>query len=160
VLVQTVATLDAEADLPRAPLTVADTLVLTGLAYTARPAATRTFGRRPDEVPAVRRFVREPLNGHQAAFDAELLARELVTNTVQHATDADWATIAVSRRAATVHVDVMNDGQAGLRHWREATGEDEGGRGFQLVNEIAQRWGFLRERGRTCVWPELVPGDC
>ena len=145
--------------MPSAPLTAADTLVLPGLAYTARTAATRTFGRRPDEVPAARRFIREALNGHQAAFDAELLACELVTNTVQHATDAGWMTIAVSRRGATVHVDVIDDGQTGLPHWREATGEDEGGRGFQLVNEIAQRWGFLRERGRTCVWFELVPGD-
>jgi len=33
--------------------------------------------------------------------------------------------------------------------------EDEGGRGFQLVNEIAQRWGFLREQAGTCVWFEL-----
>ena len=143
--------------MPSAPLTVADPLDLPGLAYTARTAATRTFGRRPDEVPAARRFIREALNGHQAAFDAELLACELITNTVQHATDADLVTIAVSRSGATVHVDVMDDGQTGLPHWREATGEDEGGRGFQLVNEIAQRWGFLRERGRTCVWFELVP---
>jgi anti-sigma regulatory factor (Ser/Thr protein kinase) len=150
-------TLDAEADMPGAPLSVADTLDLPGLACTAGAAATRTFGRRPDEVPAARRFIREALNGHPAAFDAELLACELITNTVQHATDADWVTIAVSRRGATVHVDVMDDGQTGLPHWREATGEDEGGRGFQLVNEIAQRWGFLRERGRTCVWFELVP---
>ena len=112
--------------MPSAPLTVADTLVLPGLAFTARTAATRTFGRRPDEVPAARRFIREALNGHPAAFDAELLACELVTNTVQHATDADWVTIAVSRRGATVHVDVMDDGQTGLPHWRETTG---GGRG-------------------------------
>src|SRR5512142_2520291 len=77
---------------------------------------------------------------------------------VRHATDADWVTIAVSHRGATVHVDVMDDGQTGLPHWREATGEDEGGRGFLLVNEIAQRWGFLRERGLTCIfWFELVP---
>jgi hypothetical protein len=33
------------------------------------------------------------------------------------------------------------------------------GRGFQLVNEIAQRWGFLRERAGTCVWFELAPED-
>ena len=145
--------------MPSAPLTVADTLDLSGLAHTAWTAVTRTFGRRPDEVPAARRFIGEALNGHQAAFDAELLACELITNTVQHATDADWVTIAVSRRGATVHVDVMDDGQTGLPHWREATGEDEGGRGFHLVNEIAQRWGFLRERGSTCVWFELVPGD-
>jgi hypothetical protein len=32
-------------------------------------------------------------------------------------------------------------------------------RGFQLVNEIAQRWGFLRERTGTCVWFELAPED-
>ena len=36
---------------------------------------------------------------------------------------------------------------------------DEGGRGFQLVNEIAQRWGFLRERAGTCVWFELAPEE-
>jgi anti-sigma regulatory factor (Ser/Thr protein kinase) len=148
-------TLDAEADMPSAPLTVADTLDLPGLACTVRTAATRTFGRRPDEVPAARQFIREALDGHPAALDAELLACELVTNTVQHAADADWVTIAVSRRGAIVHVDVMDDGQTGLPHWREATGEDEGGRGFQLVNELAQRWGFLRERARTCVWFEL-----
>jgi anti-sigma regulatory factor (Ser/Thr protein kinase) len=141
--------------MPSVPLTVADTLDLPGLACTARTAATRTFSRRPDQVPTARRFIRDVLDGHPAAFDAELLACELVTNTVQHAADADWVTITVSRHGTTVHVDVMDDGQTGLPHWREATGEDEGGRGFQLVNEIAQRWGFLRERARTCVWFEL-----
>jgi hypothetical protein len=68
-------------------------------------------------------------------------------------------TVAVMRRAAVVHVDVIDDGRSGLPHWREATGQDEGGRGFQLVNEIAQRWGFLRERTGTCVWFELTPED-
>jgi serine/threonine-protein kinase RsbW len=145
--------------MPSAPLTVADTLERPSLACTARATATRTFGRRPDEVPAARRFIREALDNHPAAFDAELLACELVTNTVQHAADAGWVTVAVTRRGTVVHVDVMDDGQAGLPHWREATGEDEGGRGFQLVNEIAQRWGFLRERARTCVWFELAPAD-
>jgi hypothetical protein len=49
--------------------------------------------------------------------------------------------------------------RSGLPHWREATGQDEGGGGFQLVNEIAQRLGFLRERAGTCVWFELAPED-
>ena len=78
---------------------------------------------------------------------------------VQHATDAGWVTVAVMRRGAVVHVDVIDDGRSGLPHWREATGQDEGGRGFQLVNEIAWRWGFLRERTGTCVWFELAPED-
>jgi anti-sigma regulatory factor (Ser/Thr protein kinase) len=121
--------------------------------------ATRTFGRRPDEVPTARRFVREALDGHPSSFDAELLTCELVTNTVQHAADACWVTVAVMRRGAVVHVDVIDGGRGVLPHWRSAAGQDEGGRGFQLVNEIAQRWGFLRERAGTCVWFELAPED-
>ena len=145
--------------MPSAPLTVADTLELASPARTARATAARTFGRCPADVPTARRFLREALDGHPAAFDAELLTCELVTNAVQHATDAGWVTVAVMRRGAVVHVDVIDDGRSGLPHWREATGQDEGGRGFQLVNEIAERWGFLRERAGTCVWFELRPAD-
>jgi hypothetical protein len=68
-------------------------------------------------------------------------------------------TVAVMRRGAVVHVDVIDDGRGGPPHWRSATGQDEGGRGFQLVNEIAQHWGFLRERAGTCVWFELTPEE-
>ena len=143
--------------MPSAFLTVADTLELPSVDCATPATATRTFGRRPDEVPAARRFIRTALNGHPASFDAELLTCELVTNVVQHAADAGWVTVAVTRRGTVVHVDVMDGGEAGLPHWREATAEDEGGRGFQLVNEIAQRWGFLRERARTCVWFEVAP---
>ncbi len=146
--------------MPSAFLTAADTLERPSPAGSVRATAARTFGRAPGEVPAARRFLRETLDGHPAAFDAELLTCELVTNAVEHAADAGWVTVAVTRRGTVVHVDVMDDGQAGLPHWREATVEDEGGRGFQLVNEIAQRWGFLRERARTCVWFELVPDHC
>ena len=145
--------------MPRAPFTVADMLELPSAAFATQATATRTFGRRPAEVPAARRFVRDALDGYPASFDAELLTCELVTNVVQHATDADWVTVAVMRRGAVVHVDVIDDGRSGLPHWREATGQDEGGRGFQLVNEIARRWGFLRERAGTCVWFELAPED-
>lgn len=120
-------------------------------------AATRTFARRPEEVPAARRFLRDVLSGHPACCDAELLMCELVTNAVQHAADAARVTVAVIRRGTVVHVDVIDDGCTGLPHWREADGHDEDGRGFQLVNALAARWGFLRERSGTCVWFELVP---
>ena len=145
--------------MPGAPFTVADTHELRSVACATPATAGRTFGRRPEEVPAARRFIRDALDGHPAAFDAELLTCELVTNAVQHATDAGWVTVAVMHRGAVVHVDVVDDGRSGLPHWREATSQDEGGRGFQLVNEIAERWGFLRERAGTCVWFELRPAD-
>jgi serine/threonine-protein kinase RsbW len=125
--------------------------------FSATPAAaTRTFARRAAEVPAARRFVREVLADHPACCDAELLACELVTNAVRHAADAARVTVAVMCRGAVVRVDVIDDGCTGLPHWREAYGHDEDGRGFQLVNALAERWGFLRERSGTCVWFEIA----
>jgi serine/threonine-protein kinase RsbW len=125
----------------------------------AAGGASRTFGRRAAEVPAARRFVRETLADHPGCCDAELLTCELVTNAVRHAADAARVTVAVTRCGAVVRVDVVDDGCIGLPHWRETEGHDEGGRGFQLVNAIAERWGFLRERSGTCVWFELAPSS-
>ena len=132
---------------------------MPGASFMAPPraAATRAFGRRTEEVPAARRFVRDVLADHPARSDAELLTCELVTNVVQHATDASRVTVTVMRCGAMVRVDVIDDGCTGLPHWREADGRDEDGRGFQLVNAIAERWGFLRERSGTCVWFEIAP---
>ncbi len=139
-----------------APITVAGTLGGPGVADPAPASAARTFGRRPEAVPAARRFVRESLAGQPTCSDAELLACELVTNAVQHAAGTGRVTVTVFRRGEVVRVDVIDDGRSGLPHWREATGQDEGGRGFQLVNEIARRWGFLREPAGTCVWFEIA----
>jgi anti-sigma regulatory factor (Ser/Thr protein kinase) len=118
--------------------------------------ATRTFARRAEEVPAARRFVRDVLAGYPGCSDAELLTCELVTNAVQHATGAARVTVALMRLGAVVHVDVIDDGCIGTPHWREACGHDEDGRGFQLVDALAERWGFHRERSGTCVWFEIA----
>lgn len=139
--------------MPGAPFTVAG---LRDTAPAAPAVATRTFARRTDEVPLARRFIRDALADHPASFDAELLTCELVTNAVQHAADAVEVTVTVMCLGPVVHVDVIDDGRTGLPHWREAAGHDEGGRGFHLVNEIAERWGFLRERTGTCVWFEVA----
>jgi anti-sigma regulatory factor (Ser/Thr protein kinase) len=116
-----------------------------------------TFSRDPREVAWARRFVRGVLGAHPAAQDAELLASELVTNCVLHASDAARVTVTVAVRGAVVHIAVADDGLAGLPHWRDTGAYDEGGRGFRLVNEIAERWGFFREKAqpRTCSWFEL-----
>jgi anti-sigma regulatory factor (Ser/Thr protein kinase) len=119
-------------------------------------AHTQSFDRRVEEVPLARRFVRDALAGHPAAMDVELLACELVTNAVQHAAGADAVTVTVMSFGQFVHVDVIDDGHTGLPHWREAGSSDESGRGFQLVNELAHRWGFLREPAGTCVWFEIA----
>ena len=142
--------------MPGASFTVAAAPGPRSAAPATPAAATCTFAPRAEEVPAARRFVRNVLADHPAALDAELLACELVTNAVQHAADAGRVTVGVFCRDTVVHIDVIDDGRAGLPHWREAGGHDETGRGFQLVNEIAERWGFLRERAGTCVWFEIA----
>lgn len=142
--------------MPSAPFTVARTQRLPSTACAIPVAATRTFARHAEEVPVARRFIRDALAGHPASFDAELLACELVTNAVQHATDAARVTVAVMSRGPVVHVDVIDDGRTGIPRWGEANGHDECGRGFHLVNEIAHRWGFLRENVGTCVWFEVA----
>jgi anti-sigma regulatory factor (Ser/Thr protein kinase) len=115
----------------------------------------QTFGRHPGEVPCARRFVRTVLAGHPAAADAELLASELVTNTLLHVHNATKVTVTVTAGPTGVHVDVTDDGTAGVPRWREAAADAEGGRGFHLVNEIATSWGFRRERTGTCCWFDL-----
>jgi anti-sigma regulatory factor (Ser/Thr protein kinase) len=138
--------------MPAAPLVPGSVKISPG-----DPAAGKiTFPRRPDEVPAARRFVRTALAGHPGSQDAELLACELITNAVQHAADAAEVTVRVTCHDR-VRVEVIDDGRIGLPHWRESSGWDEGGRGFHLVNEIAYRWGFHREPNGTCVWFELAP---
>jgi anti-sigma regulatory factor (Ser/Thr protein kinase) len=114
-----------------------------------------TFGRQPSEAPAARRFVRAVLAGHPAAADAELLACELVTNALRHAHNAAQVTVTVAAGSTGVHVEVTDDGTAGAPHWREAAAGAEGGWGFHLVNEIAARWGFLRDTTGTCCWFDL-----
>ena len=146
--------------MPGAPITAIGTQRAPGAIHFESLAETRSFARCVEEVPATRRFVRDALRDHPGSMDAELLTCELVTNAVQHATDASAITVVVVRHGEEgqyVHVDVIDDGRTGLPHWREADGDDESGRGFQLVNEIAHRWGFVREDSGTCVWFEIIP---
>lgn len=143
--------------MPGAPFTVADSRDSVSTACPTPAAMARTFARHAEEVPAARRFIRDALADHPAARDAELLACELMTNAVQHATDAVGVTVTVTRRGTAVHVDIVDDGRAGLPHWRQVHWDDERGRGFHLVDHIAVRWGFLREQDTTCVWFEVEP---
>jgi hypothetical protein len=116
---------------------------------------TETFGMHPGQVPAARRFARAVLAGHPAADDAELLACELVTNALRHARGATKVRVTVAVGQAGVHVEVTDDGTAGVPHWREAAADAEGGWGFHLVDEIATRWGFLRGETGTRCWFDL-----
>jgi anti-sigma regulatory factor (Ser/Thr protein kinase) len=91
--------------------------------------------------------------------DTVLVASELVTNSVEHADDASVLWLRVRVSAAGVRLEVWDDGYAGIPHLRSGDNSfAEGGRGLQLVNELASRWGFWRSSGRTCCWAEITRG--
>jgi anti-sigma regulatory factor (Ser/Thr protein kinase) len=117
---------------------------------------TATFPRRVQVAPQARRFVTGAIGRHPAADDAVLLAGELIANSLLHAHDAATVTVAVAVSEKFIRIDVCDDGRTGIPHWREADGNSESGRGFHLVNQIAERWGFVREQARTCCWAEVA----
>jgi len=75
---------------------------------------------------------------------------------VVHALDATTLTITVAVNDAFIRVDVRDDGALGIPHMRPGDPEAEDGRGFRLINQIAQRWGFTREPAGTCGWAEIA----
>jgi anti-sigma regulatory factor (Ser/Thr protein kinase) len=115
------------------------------------------------EFPSTARSVasaRHALDGVQAELGdpmhvtAVLLVSELVTNSVQHgqATNGVIELVAcITPRL--VRIEVSDDGE-GFDPQPLAHDDAESGRGLQLVQELADRWG--RPPGpRTSVWFEL-----
>ncbi|MFG2915728.1 SpoIIE family protein phosphatase [Kitasatospora sp. NPDC048298] len=101
-----------------------------------------------------RRFTRETLAawGLEALTDwAELLTSELITNALVHAGSPTQLRL-YCNRVLTVEVA---DQETEVPRIRRARGEDEGGRGIHLVNELAHRWGSRRTQDGKVVWFEL-----
>lgn len=88
--------------------------------------------------------------------DAELLASELVTNSVRHG-DVESGTIALRMdlTAQTLRLEIENAGTAGVVEVRNAS--ERGGRdghGLELVEQLTTRWGVTRDHN-TSVWLEM-----
>jgi two-component sensor histidine kinase len=79
------------------------------------------------------------------AYDACLLASELVTNAVKYAAPG-MLTVAIECDGATVAVSVADDSPL-TPVLQEATTSGTGGRGLQLVNELATAWGCVPTQG-------------
>ncbi|WP_059006130.1 ATP-binding protein [Streptomyces specialis] len=123
----------------------------------------------PSEVGRARRWVRAQLGRGQpcpARPDASqtdtlvLLVSELVTNAVVHTGRPAVLRLAVRRvpagRDVPVRLEVVDVSSRAPRP-RHAEGEDTGGRGLELVEVLADRWGWQHEGKGKRVWCEL---DC
>jgi anti-sigma regulatory factor (Ser/Thr protein kinase) len=96
--------------------------------------------------------------GPERLEDVFLLVSELVTNGVRHAGagEADELELDVRRDADRLRVEVADPGPGFRGAHARPRGDDTGGWGLYLVEQIADRWGVQRdEAGANVVWFEL-----
>jgi anti-sigma regulatory factor (Ser/Thr protein kinase) len=86
-----------------------------------------------------------------------LLVSELVTNAVRHGGAGEDDLIQLELRALDggVSVSVSDPGPGFAPTERDAPLDEPGGWGLVLVDQLAERWGVVRDE-RTCVWFELA----
>ena len=82
---------------------------------------------------------------------AELVVSELVTNAVRYAQSKISLRLVLE---SALFCEVLDD-SAALPRLRQASEDDERGRGLQVVSQIAQRWGTRRTGAGKVVWCEL-----
>lgn len=115
-------------------------------------------------VPAVRRRVREVLDGWglpaDAAEDVLLVVSELVTNALVHARPP--ATLRLRRVPAgecrAVRVEVTDHGPAASPGPYAALAPDEHGRGLDVVAALSTRCGVRAYAGEVHRWAEVPAG--
>ncbi|MEH0519428.1 SpoIIE family protein phosphatase [Streptomyces stelliscabiei] len=137
----------------------------------ARPAddvallVARTHVLGPDRVaqwdlpgdPAVVSLARRAVTGQLAdwglddlAVTTELVASELVTNAIRHATGPVRLRLLRDRAL----ICEVHDGSKTSPHMRRAHTEDEDGRGLYLVARLTERWGTRYTPHGKTIWTE------
>ncbi len=118
-----------------------------------------TIRGRPEQVSRARAFVRA-LAG-PAAETAALLTSELVTNAVLHTSSGHGGTVTVvvSDVPDGLLVEVVDDGSPD--GGPEVSGDRyaAGGHGLFLVEQLAARWGCVRDGAGTTVWFQVAAGS-
>jgi anti-sigma regulatory factor (Ser/Thr protein kinase) len=124
-------------------------------------AMSSWFEPAADSAACARDFVQRTL----AAWDcppgvidqARLLTSELVTNAIRHAATDSRVTVTCDGRRVRVEVE---DGGRGCAVLQPASLDAPGGRGLQIVDTVAERWGDRpASPGGYVVWFELPAGS-
>lgn len=118
---------------------------------------------RVERVRIVRSFVGAILGpGHPCADDAVLLASELFANSLRHSGSClpgEMVTVTVTVSASAVRVEVADRSGPGVPELRRASADAEEGRGLEMVERLAERWGWRQRGGRTVTW-FVLPHPC
>ncbi|MEU9288248.1 SpoIIE family protein phosphatase [Streptomyces sp. NPDC048275] len=86
----------------------------------------------------------------ELAFTTELIASELVTNAIRHATGPVQLRLLRDRAL----ICEVSDGSSTSPRLRRARNEDEGGRGLFLVAQLTERWGTRYTPHGKIIWTE------
>lgn len=117
-----------------------------------------TMPANPTSVRDARGKVRATLDDWglgELSFTAELLVSELVTNALRYGTGVVGLRLLRDR---SLVIEVYDDSEA-LPRARRAADDDENGRGLQVVQRLAKRWGARPTKTGKVVWSELqLPG--
>ncbi|GAB3962934.1 hypothetical protein GCM10029978_019470 [Actinoallomurus acanthiterrae] len=120
---------------------------------------TETLPGTPDQVRRVRRIVGVALgDAHPCLDDAVLLSSETATNAITHSDsgmEGGKLTLRVECTGTWARVSVRDDGSFRLPCWCRAGRTATNGRGTELLDNLATRWGVLREGVGSTVWFEL-----
>jgi Stage II sporulation protein E (SpoIIE)/Histidine kinase-like ATPase domain len=121
--------------------------------------ATWTLAPKLTSVREARSVLAEPMKRwglDDLIPTTELLVSELVTNAVKYSR-GDVTLRLVNEKALVCEV---LDSSAALPRLRQANGDDENGRGLQVVRQLSKRWGARRTTTGKVVWCEQpLPGS-
>jgi CheY-like chemotaxis protein len=133
---------------------VGEILVAAAAAAVAADRVTAQLPADPIAARAARGLVRQalPAIDQELVSSIELLVSELVTNAVLHASSA--ARLDVHVTAANIRVEVFDD-DATLPELQPPDSLRSSGRGLQLVDAIASRWGSEAQLTGKVVWFEM-----
>jgi anti-sigma regulatory factor (Ser/Thr protein kinase) len=121
------------------------------------PLNMKVFARA-ESAEEVRAVLRGWLTGkatQDTLDDAELVATELLTNSVRHAglRADDVVRVRVAALDAVLHLEVEDSGHAGKPRRRKPD-PLHGGLGLNLVDALSLHWG-VDGNGHTLVWADL-----
>lgn len=124
-----------------------------------------TIPGQPEHLAAARAFVARTLGDCPHADTVVLLTNELVTNSLQHSRSRHHGgviTITLIAIPDGIRTEVADEGGATAPALRLSEGRPseltEDGRGLQLVDTLADRWGCCCQTSGTVTWFELTDG--
>jgi len=115
----------------------------------------QVFPACEEQLTLVRRAVSKAAAGCPERNSIILLANELATNAIKHSGSEIFGLI-VTRTTTGLRVAVVDEGRTGFPQLREKITDAERGRGLQLIDDLAQRWGVVRQAGiGVAVWFDI-----